>query len=330
MSPLDHWHPVLCSHMLRDRPVGVRLHGRNIVLFRAEQGQIGALPDCCPHRRMRLSCGRVVDHRLQCAYHGWKFDHKGNGESPGTPKLQAHIPAYEAMERYGAVWLKPAGSAADFPPFAIDGYYLMCTLGHEIEAPLELVLDNFTEIEHTPTTHAMFGYALERMHEVEVRFEPTPSTVRVINHGPPKRLSLWLRLLLGVRARYQFNDDWTTYFSPVYSIYDHWWSDAKTGRQGLVRWRLYIFFTPRDEGETAVFTFAYTKSRYPGPHGWAPLFRWLFSRMLDHEIRLDKQILENLAEKDPGIEGLKLSRFDRVLGLNRERIERIYRGQSGQ
>ena len=74
-----------------------------------------------------------------------------------------------------------------------------------------------------------------------------------------------------------------------------------------------------------MITFAYVKSRYPGPNGCVLLFRRLFTRMLDHEIRLDKHILENLAEQDPSIEGLKLSRFDRVLGLNRERIERIYR-----
>jgi phenylpropionate dioxygenase-like ring-hydroxylating dioxygenase large terminal subunit len=327
MTPLAHWHPVLCSKMLRHRPVGVRLHGENIVLFRADHGQIGALPDCCPHRRMRLSFGRVVAHRLQCAYHGWTFDRNGNGESPGAPKLQAYTAPYETTERHGAVWVKASDAQAIFPPFDVDGYYHICTLGHEIKAPLELVLDNFTEIEHTPTTHAMFGYPLERMHEVEVRFEPTPSTVRVINSGPSKRLSLLLRLLLGIRARYQFNDDWTTYFSPVYSIYDHWWSDSKKRREGLVRWRLYIFFTPRDEHETTVITFAYVKSRYPGPHGWAHLFRWLFTRMLNHEILLDRHILENLAEQDPRIEGLKLSRFDRVLGLNRERIERIYRGR---
>jgi phenylpropionate dioxygenase-like ring-hydroxylating dioxygenase large terminal subunit len=314
--------------MLRDRPVGIRLQGKNLVLFRTEDRQIGALADCCPHRRMRLSFGRVVDHRLQCAYHGWKFDRHGVGESPGTPKLHAQTLSYETTEKHGAVWVRASGSQALFPRFEIDGYYHVCTLGHDIKAPLELVVDNFTEIEHTPTTHAMFGYALERMHEVQVRFEPTASSVRVINSGPPKRLALPLRLLLGIRARYQFNDDWTTYFSPVYSVYEHWWSDPKTQREGLVRWRLYIFFTPRDDHETAVITFAYTKSRYPGPSGCVRLFRWLFWRMLDHEIQLDKRILENLAEQDPGIEGLKLSRFDRVLGLNRERIERIYRGHN--
>ena len=136
-----------------------------------------------------------------------------------------------------------------------------------------------------------------------------------------------MRLLLGVGKGYQFHDDWTTHFSPVYSIYDHWWANPKTKRQGMVRWRLFIFFVPRDDQETSVVTFAYTKSRYPGPAGAARLFKWLMIRMLDHEIDLDVRILENLADKNPSIDGMKLSRFDRVLGLNRERIERIYRGR---
>jgi hypothetical protein len=50
-------------------------------------------------------------------------------------------------------------------------------------------------------------------------------------------------------------------------------------------------------------------------------------RQLDVEIRLDVALVEGLASLDPSIEGMKLSRFDRVLGLNRERIERLYRGR---
>jgi hypothetical protein len=46
---------------------------------------------------------------------------------------------------------------------------------------------------------------------------------------------------------------------------------------------------------------------------------------IDQEIRLDAHVLAGLASYDTGIDGLKLSRFDRVLGLNRERIERLYR-----
>jgi hypothetical protein len=195
-----------------------------------------------------------------------------------------------------------------------------------VKAPLELVVDNFCEIEHTPTTHAFFGYPLERMHEVQVEFQATDKTVRVINRGPRKPIATPLRWLLGVGKNYQFMDDWTTHFSPVYSVYDHWWQCPVSGRESMVRWRLYIFFIPADDQECMIFTFAFTKSRYPGPAGGARLFKWLMRRKLDHEVGLDVRILEGLADKTTAIDGMKLSRFDKVLGLNRERIERIYRG----
>jgi phenylpropionate dioxygenase-like ring-hydroxylating dioxygenase large terminal subunit len=325
MAILDHWHPIFLSSDLKNKPVAVRLAGREIVLFRTGPKTVGALDDVCPHRRMRLSLGQVVDGRLQCRYHGWTYDCHGNGESPGTPKLHAQAVAFDALEKHGAIWVKSAASKPTFPLFEVDDHFHIGTLCHHAQAPLELVVDNFCEIEHTPTAHAVFGYPLDGMKDVHVSFEPTDTTVRVINHGPPKRLSWLLRLLIGIGKDYQFNDDWTTYFSPVYSIYQHWWSCPKTGKESRVRWKLFIFFVPTDEQECAVVTFAYSKSRYPGPAGGMRLFRSLLLNQLDRELKLDVEILAGLADKNPHVEGMKLSRFDRVLGLNRERIDRLYR-----
>jgi phenylpropionate dioxygenase-like ring-hydroxylating dioxygenase large terminal subunit len=326
---LGHWHPVLSSEGLRRKPVSVRIHSTNIVLFRTGSGQIGALEDRCPHRRMKLSLGQVINDRLQCSYHGWTFDRSGAGQSPGTPKLHAKAEVFDAVERHGVIWVKSADSKPEFPCFPTleeHGYYHLSNLHHEIKAPLEVTLDNFCEIEHTPTTHAVFGYALEAMPEVKVHFETSAKTVRVINRGPPKRMAWIYRLLLGIRSNYLFHDDWTTYFSPVYSIYNHWWADPVTGKEGMVRWKLFIFFTPRDENTTLLTTLVFTKSRYPGKTGLMRLARRLLSRKIDHEIGLDKRILEGLADQSSGIEGMILSRFDKVLALNRERINRIYRG----
>jgi phenylpropionate dioxygenase-like ring-hydroxylating dioxygenase large terminal subunit len=329
MGMLDHWHPVLKSKQLRRQPVGIQLAGQAIALYRTKAGQVMALADECPHRRMRLSRGEVVAEKLRCRYHGWTFDGEGQGESPATPKLHACVTAFDTVEEQGVIWLKSKHSTPVFPRFDVAGYLPICTLRHRAHAPLELVVDNFCEIEHTPTTHAVFGYDLDRMPEVAVRFEPTETTVRVINMGPPKPMGRILHFMIGIRKGYQFNDDWTTFFSPVYSVYDHWWSDPATGREAKVRWRLYIFFTPVDADQTELMTFAFAKSRWPGPAGALRLFRWLMRRLLNSEIRLDMEILSGLASYETGIDGLKLSRFDRVLGLNRERIERIYRGSAG-
>src|SRR5207244_1308992 len=83
------------------------------------------------------------------------------------------------------------------------------------------------------------------------------------SHGPRKPMSWLMRLLLGVGRDYEFRDDWTTHFSPVYSVYDHWWADPVTNAENKVRWRLYIFFTPLSDDQTALTTFAFTRSRWP-------------------------------------------------------------------
>ncbi|MBX9792531.1 MAG: Rieske 2Fe-2S domain-containing protein [Pirellulales bacterium] len=326
MSALDHWHPVYEAGKLRAKPVSVQLCGRQIVLFRAGD-RIGALDDCCPHRRMRLSQGEVVGDRLQCRYHAWTFDCAGAGESPGTPKLHAQAGCYEVAERHDWIWLRAAGAASTFPEFEVAGYRFVGALAEVFNVPLEIVLDNFTEVEHTPTTHALLGYELSRMHEVETRVEVTDGAVRVYNAGPQKRIPPLTSWLFGVRAGDQFVDDWTTKFSPVYACYDQYWSDANTRAEKGARWRIYVFFNPLDDERTQLVVFAHLR---PDPQGgwrnwllFKPSLLWLIQR----EVTLDRQILELLADKRPGLEGMKLSRFDKVLGLHRARIASLYRGE---
>ena len=43
---------------------------------------------------------------------------------------------------------------------------------------------------------------------------------------------------------------------------------------------------------------------------------------------MDMTLLANIADPSPSLDGMKLSRFDRILGLTRERIDRIYRNSA--
>ena len=106
----------------------------------------------------------------------------------------------------------------------MPGYLHICTLRHTIPAPLELAVDNFNEIEHSGTVHSTFGYDLDCMHEVKVQFESSADHVRVVNVGPTKRINPILAAMIGVRRGDLFHDEWTTRFSPVYSVFDHWWT----------------------------------------------------------------------------------------------------------
>ena len=109
MAVLEHWHPVLLGRDLADAPVGVKLAGTDIVLFRTGDGSAAALQDVCPHRGMRLSKGHVEDDRIVCPYHGWRYDRDGVGSCPSQPKRRATARRFDVVDRHGAVWVKEAG-----------------------------------------------------------------------------------------------------------------------------------------------------------------------------------------------------------------------------
>ncbi len=329
MGMLDHWQPVLLSGNLRKKPVGVTVANEPIALFRTSDGTPAAVSDTCPHRKLKLSVGEVVGDVLRCKYHGWTFSPCGHGESPAAPKMTACTTSYDVREAHGLIWMKSRQSTAAFPAVEVPGFLPICTLAHSVPAPLELAVDNFNEIEHSATVHQTFGYDLDRLHEVQVRFEATDDSVRVINSGPTKRINRFFAALIGIRRGDTFHDEWTTRFSPVHSVFDHWWTSPDGTREAMVRWRLYIFFVPQDERTTRVFSVTFAKSRYPGPGGGLRPFRWLLRREIDREVQSDVSMLYHMADYDTSIDGLKLSRFDKVLGLTRERIARIYRGDDG-
>ncbi len=328
MSVFDHWHPVALARDLRQNPLAVRLHGRELALFRPQSGGVAAITDVCPHRRMRLSVGKVKGDCLECCYHGWTFARDGAGESPGTPKLRTHAQSYETREAHGVLWVRNHGATTRFPEFAGEelGYRPMVLLAHDVSAPLELVLDNFNELEHTPTTHGMFGYPLERMHEVEVQFDPRNDEVGISYQGPSKTYPWLFRAYMRLPRQPMFCVRGVTRYSPVHTLGDYHWTDPRTGRQSWVGVRNAHFMTPLDDGNTRIFTFSFMKLSHPQFNPLLRIVRPFMRFSINKEVNEDKRVLDGLADKTPTLDRLKLSRFDRVLGLNRERIERIYRG----
>ncbi|WP_346291736.1 Rieske 2Fe-2S domain-containing protein [Sphaerothrix gracilis] len=318
---LNHWHPVLLSKDLGHRPVGLKILGKELVLFRTQAGKISALVDRCCHRGMRLSLGRVETDELVCPYHAWRYDCHGQVTSPSTPQLKARIEHFETAEKYGVIWLRrPANSL--FPEFDMAGYEPVCALSHHFAAPLELVLDNFCEVEHTPATHTFFGYSLEQLQAITTQIQVGATSISVSNQGIQRPLPWLIERGLNIRAGDTFFDDWTTYFSPVYGIYDHWWKQRATGERNPQRWRLAILLTPIDAHNTQVFTLFYSTRIFSQPV--FSLVKPVLTFLLDYELKRDRQMLENLADQNPDISAMQLGRFDRVLVENRRKLAQLY------
>jgi nitrite reductase/ring-hydroxylating ferredoxin subunit len=327
MGELDHWHPVLRSEELKKKPAAVRLAGEELVVFRAGDGRLGALADRCPHRGMRLSLGAVDGSHLVCPYHGFRWAPDGQGSCPGTPAARPCAPRYDVVERLGAVWVKRAGAVAAFPSFDVTGWTPVGRLRRRAQAPLELVLDNFIEVEHTPTTHALFGYPLDRMAEVETRATIAEDSIRVYNIGPQRRLPAGLRAVYGFPEETLFVDDWTTRFSPVYTVYDQRWLDARTREELDPVLRLAVFMNPVGPTETELFVFSHIRSTPWGRFGLNGLIALLSGAFITLEVLLDCRMLARLADKDTSIRGNTLGRFDKPLMAARRKIDRLYRGR---
>ena len=71
------WYVAEWSETVKDKPVRVKLLGRNFVLFRDTKGQVHCLADTCIHRGGALGRGWVTGDCVVCPYHGWRYDASG-------------------------------------------------------------------------------------------------------------------------------------------------------------------------------------------------------------------------------------------------------------
>jgi phenylpropionate dioxygenase-like ring-hydroxylating dioxygenase large terminal subunit len=104
----NHWYVAASASEVGDKPLGRRLLGEPVVLFRQADRSVAALIDRCPHRLVPLSMGVCVEGRIRCGYHGLEFD--GNGQCVHIPAQSiiprsAHTRSFPVIERYGMVWI---------------------------------------------------------------------------------------------------------------------------------------------------------------------------------------------------------------------------------
>jgi phenylpropionate dioxygenase-like ring-hydroxylating dioxygenase large terminal subunit len=112
------WFRVAAGH---DLPVGavhaLRYFGRDLVLFRTEDGRANLLDAHCPHLGTHLGHGgTVVGNALQCPFHGWRFSGAGACVLiPYADKIpsSARCSAWPIEEVNGQIltWHDPAGRA---------------------------------------------------------------------------------------------------------------------------------------------------------------------------------------------------------------------------
>jgi phenylpropionate dioxygenase-like ring-hydroxylating dioxygenase large terminal subunit len=327
---LRHWHPLVASRALGRKPLVRTLAGERLVVFRTHSGRVAAVAEVCPHRRLSLGVGTVRGEELVCAYHGWGFDGDGAISCPlmGNHGLRHRV--FQTREAHGLIWIREGeqetsglGLAPEplLPHWDNDGLTLAGVAWHRVPAPLELTLDNFTEVEHTSSIHQVFGFTDPTA--IEHRLECEATATRVWNSGPQKDFPPLFNAFIDIRPGDTFRNDWLTSFDPLLTIYDQTWISPR-GLRRRFRLKVVMAFVPLDDRTTQLVTLVYSPKVLPGLiHRLlaAPIIKAVTA----HELNLDVWALGQLADLDTTLTPRTLGPLDRVLLENRRRLQPAYR-----
>ncbi len=156
-DPFTCWHPIASTPDLPERHVfHGQLLGRELAVWRADDGFVNVWENRCLHRGVRLSIGINDGRELKCQYHGWRYSNRTAG-CTYIPAHPADAPArticnrtFPAVERYGLIWSgeDPTG---DPPAVAVlDRGTPFGLRNLPVNAPPELVLERLAQYRFEP------------------------------------------------------------------------------------------------------------------------------------------------------------------------------------
>ncbi|WP_417308060.1 Rieske 2Fe-2S domain-containing protein [Devosia sp.] len=147
MSNFEGWHPIAASGDLPFRHVfHGQLAGRELAVWRADDGNVNVWENRCLHRGVRLSIGINEGTELKCQYHGWRYANRSAG-CTYIPAHPADAPArritnrtYPVTEQFGLVWAAVTPVTAFAPPLAGSDWFALRPI--PVNAPPDLVLQH--------------------------------------------------------------------------------------------------------------------------------------------------------------------------------------------
>jgi len=190
-SPRNCWYAAAYDVELGRELLARTIRGRNLVLYRREDGEPIALENACWHRLMPLSEGKLEGDDVACGYHGLVYNSEGRCvfmPSQKTINPAARVRSYPVVEHHRFVWVWTGDPALadpelvpdlhwnDDPTWAGDGSLI------HLECGYKLIVDNLMDLTHETFVH---GASIGQRALAEVPFEVT--------HGPNSAtVSRWM------------------------------------------------------------------------------------------------------------------------------------------
>lgn len=160
--PTKCWYVAASSDEISETPLGRRLLGTDVVLWRGASGTVTAFENRCAHRAFPLSHSRVDGDQLVCGYHGCTYD--TNGRCVYTP-TQAQVPTtmrvrvFPVLERPPLVWIwlgpSDSASADQLPPmrWINDTGWTTFAGAWRVAANYMMVHEHYLDFSYAPVVH---------------------------------------------------------------------------------------------------------------------------------------------------------------------------------
>lgn len=154
------WYAILSSHELTQfEPFGVKRLGRELVLWRNQQGAPVVMIDKCPHRSAKLSKGKIKNGRIQCAFHGFEYDTDGRCQFvPETqkPAENLKVKTFASVEFNNFIWIwNGSGKVAASPPWFsdIDDKFIYSQIADTWSCHVTRCIESRLDYAHLPFVH---------------------------------------------------------------------------------------------------------------------------------------------------------------------------------
>ena len=185
----NHWYVAASLPEIGRKPFRRVIMNEPVVFYRTENGTPIALEDRCPHRRLPLSMGRLIEGDvLQCHYHGLRFDSTGACvRVPGQDMIppSARVKSYPVVERYKWLWIWMGDPALADPAKITDFHWLddpewgAKTDYLHAQCNWQLVCDNLLDLTHLAFVHETTIGNMALVEHAAVRVNRTPGGVQV-------------------------------------------------------------------------------------------------------------------------------------------------------
>ena len=187
------WYVAAWADELGRQPLGRKLLGQDVAIYRKQDGRPVAIGNRCPHRFAPLSMGKLVGDCIECAYHGLQFDGAGNcvvnphGDKAIPPR--ARVPSFCVEERNGLIWIwggDPEAVDLDAIPdldYLDDPETKTVSGSLHVEANYQLYIDNLMDLSHAQFAHGD-QLGVRNYHNAELDVSEAEEKVRAVLRIP--------------------------------------------------------------------------------------------------------------------------------------------------